>query len=149
MSEVRFYHLTRTSLDSALYGILEKAVGQGMRTVVDAGSPERAEQLSAQLWTVQPSGFLPHGTAKDGMPERQPIYIGENSENLNGATLLVMLGGQAPPDPEAFSLCCLVFEDRDADAVVLARKSWKSLKEAGGFLSYWQQGENGGWQKTA
>jgi DNA polymerase-3 subunit chi len=30
-----------------------------------------------------------------------------------------------------------------------ARAQWKELKAKGLELSYWQQGENGGWQKKA
>lgn len=149
MGEVRFYHLTRTSLDSALYSILEKALEKGMKAIVFASSEAQAETVSTQLWTVQPGGFLPHGTARDGMPEKQPVFIGVGADNPNGATLLVTLDGHAPPDPAAFERSCVLFEEHQSESMARARAAWKALKDAGVELSYWQQGENGGWQKTA
>ena len=45
MAEIGFYHLLTTPLERALPRLLERAVGQGHRVVVCAGSPERVEHL--------------------------------------------------------------------------------------------------------
>ena len=66
MSEIRFYHLQRASLEDTLPVILERAYGRGDRILVMTGSNERAEALASHLWTYRPESFLPHGTAKDG-----------------------------------------------------------------------------------
>ena len=60
MTDVRFYHLTRTSLEAALPQMLEKTLERGQRAVVIAGSDERVESLNAQLWTYHDRRFLPH-----------------------------------------------------------------------------------------
>src|SRR3546814_3960039 len=51
MTEVRFYHMTRTPLDQALPKMLERTLERGQRAVVRAGSEARVEALSARLWT--------------------------------------------------------------------------------------------------
>ena len=66
MTEIRFYHLQRTTLEAALPPMLEKTLERGQRAVVLAGSDERVEQLTDHLWTYDEGGFLPHGSARDG-----------------------------------------------------------------------------------
>ena len=80
MAEVGFYHLLSTPLERALPRLLERALGQGHRIVLHAGSAERVEHLNALLWTYDESGFLPHGAARDGnaglmIAERDGSYL--------------------------------------------------------------------------
>src|SRR3546814_5168917 len=75
MTEVRFYHMTRTPLDQALPKMLERTLERGQRAVVRAGSEARVEALLARLWTYHDRSFLPHGTVKDGRAERQPVWL--------------------------------------------------------------------------
>ena len=89
MSEIRFYHLQRASLEDTLPVILERAYGRGDRILVMTGSSERAEALASHLWTYKPDSFLPHGTAKDGAAAEQPIYLTAEAENPNAAKLLM------------------------------------------------------------
>jgi DNA polymerase IIIc chi subunit len=49
--------------------------------VVRVGSAERMETLDAHLWTFSEQSFLAHGTARDGHPSRQPIYLTTEDEN--------------------------------------------------------------------
>ena len=66
MTEVGFYHLTRSTLDEALPRLLEKAYAAGNRVLVRVGDPERLELLNRALWTYGKESFLPHGTRSDG-----------------------------------------------------------------------------------
>ena len=66
MTEVRFYHLQRKTLEDALPQILEKTLERGWRAVVMAGSEERVEALTQHLWSYKEFSFLPHGSARDG-----------------------------------------------------------------------------------
>ena len=59
MTEVRFYHMTRTGLEAALPQMLEKTLERGQRAVVIAGSEERVEALNGHLWTYRDRTFLP------------------------------------------------------------------------------------------
>ncbi len=99
MTEVGFYHLTRSTLDEALPRLLEKAYAAGNRVLVRVGDPERLELLNRALWTYGKESFLPHGTRSDGFAEEQPIYLTTQVENPNGATILVLVDGRRSAGP--------------------------------------------------
>jgi len=147
MTEIGFYHLTRTPLERALPKLLEKVLAGGMRAVVIAGSDERIEALDAALWTYEQLSFLPHGAARDGEADSQPIWLTTKEENPNGATVLVLTDGVRSEAIDAFDRCIDMFDGSDAAAVEAARGRWKSFKEAGYPLAYWQQNDRGGWEK--
>ena len=75
LTEIGFYHLTRSTLEEALPRLLEKAYAAGNRVLVRVGDAERLELLNRALWTYGKDSFLPHGTRADGFPEDQPIYL--------------------------------------------------------------------------
>ncbi|MGD1878608.1 MAG: DNA polymerase III subunit chi [Kiloniellaceae bacterium] len=149
MTEVRFYHMTRTPLEQALPQMLEKTLERGQRAVVRAGSEARVEALSARLWTYNDRGFLPHGTVKDGRAERQPVWLTVADEVPNGAQVLFLTDGAESENIGDFSLCVLLFDGGDDEALAQARAQWKALKEAGHAVSYWQQDEDGRWGQKA
>jgi DNA polymerase-3 subunit chi len=147
--EVRFYHLQSSTVEQALPSLLEKALQQEMRAVVLAGSAERLQSLDISLWTYRPDSFLPHGTAADGHAEDQPIWLTTQAENPNSASVLFSLDGQGVGGVDGIKLACDIFDGADADALAAARERWKAAKEQGNELTYWQQGERGGWEKKS
>ncbi len=149
MTEVAFYHLTRSPLERALPRLLEKVEESGARAVVKLGSAERVATLDAVLWTYDPASFLPHGTARDGDPAEQPIWITAADENPNGATILVLADGAQSPDVAAFDRCLEMFDGNDPAAVADARARWRAHTAAGRRLAYWRQTERGAWEKAA
>lgn len=149
MSEIRFYHLQRASLEDALPRMLEIAYGRGDRAVVMAGSSDRVEALAAHLWTYRPDSFLPHGTAKDGAAAEQPIYLTAEAERPNGAKLLFLCDGATRGDVGEFTTVCEMFDGNDESAVAAARERWKVYKEAGHKLVYFQQSPAGKWEEKA
>ncbi len=148
MTDIRFYHLTRKTLEEALPELLEKTLARGWRAVVKVSSAERAEALAQALWTYKPDGFLPHGAAKDGFAAEQPIWITEKEENPNGATVLFLTDGAVCATVHDYDIACELFDGHDETAVFAARTRWTSYKEAGHTLSYWKQNEKG-WMKEA
>lgn len=149
MTEVRFYHLTRTSLDQALPQMLEKTLERGQKAVVRAGSEARVEALSARLWTYHDRSFLPHGSIKDGRAERQPVWLTVEDEAPNGAEVLFLTDGTATERLADYGLCAVLFDGRDEEAVGRARDQWKIFKDAGNDVTYWQQDDSGRWQQKA
>jgi len=147
VTEVGFYHLTRSPLERALPKLLEKVLASGARAVVRAGSAERAEALNALLWTYDPNSFLPHGGTRDGAAESQPIWLTHEDEAPNGASVLVLTDGAASAHVGDFARCLDMFDGNDADAVAAARARWKEYKAAGHAVTYWAQNERGGWEK--
>ncbi|MBM3539804.1 MAG: DNA polymerase III subunit chi [Alphaproteobacteria bacterium] len=147
MTEIRFYHLTTTTLDRALPVLLEKVLARGDRAVVMAGSDERVSALDTALWTYDDRSFLPHGTARDGHAEDQPVWLTANNENPNGAKVLLLTDGAAA-DPQGWSLVLEIFDGNSEDTVTAARARWKAHKEAGHELTYWKQDPQGRWEKA-
>jgi DNA polymerase-3 subunit chi len=148
VSDIGFYHLVRSPLEKALPKLLERVLESGARAVVMAGSEERVESLASLLWTYHPNSFLPHGTARDGKPEQQPIWLTDRDENPNGATILVLTDGASSETVERYARCLEIFDGGDPDAVARARERWRIYKDAGHTLTYWQQTDTG-WAKKA
>jgi len=143
MTEIRFYHLTRKTLEQVLPELLEKTVQRGARAVVMAGSAERAESLTQHLWTYNPNSFLPHGNAKDGNAELQPIWLTEQDERPNEARFLFLTDGATSTKLGAYERVCDIFDGSDAQALASARGRWGAYKKDGYTVSYWQQTDKG------
>lgn len=148
-SEVNFYHLTKSSLEETLPRLLAKTLQAGERAVVMLGSPERVDALNAHLWTYDPNSFLPHGAARDGEADRQPIWLTHLDENPNGATFLFVADHAKSDKVGDYRRCFELFDGRDEAAVLEARERWRAYKSAGHAVVYWQQTAAGGWEKKA
>ena len=147
MTDIAFYHLVHWPLESALPRLLEKTLEAGKRAVVMAGSEERVEALVNVLWTYEQGSWLPHGSAKDGNADQQPVWLTALDENPNGATYLFLVDGAQSDRVAECERCFELFDGNDADAVARARRHWKAYADAGHELAYWQQTERGGWQR--
>lgn len=149
MTEIAFYHLQRSPLEAALPKLLEKTLEAGKRAIVLARSDERIEALNAHLWSQNPNGWLPHGSAADGFAEDQPIWMAVSDDNLNGAQFLFLTDGATSRRVGEFERCFELFDGNDETAVAAARERWRAYKEAGHKLTYWQQNERGRWEEKA
>ncbi len=147
MTEIAFYHLQASPLEQALPKLLERTIEGGKRAVVKAGSEERIEALNGLLWTYAQRSWLPHGSAKDGSAEDQPIWLTTEDENPNGAQFLFLTDGAASARVGEFDRCFELFDGNDAEAVAAARARWAAYKDAGHALTYWQQTAAGRWEK--
>ena len=146
MTEVSFYHLERTPLETALPKLLEKVLAHDWRALVVAASSDRVEALNAALWTYGQRSFLPHGSAADGHAEDQPIFLSTEADNLNGAQVLVLVDGVDVADIEAYERVLDLFDGASEQAVAAARERWRVRAQGGHALTYWQQDEGGGWE---
>jgi DNA polymerase-3 subunit chi len=148
VAEIGFYHLLSTPLERALPRLLERARAQGYRIVVRAASSERVEHLNALLWTYDEASFLAHGSARDGNPASQPIWLSDGQDNPNDAAMLVLLDGVEAEDLASFARCADFFDGNDDAAVASARERWRRAAASGHTLTYWQQ-TAAGWEKKA
>ena len=146
---VDFYHLQKWPLEKALPKILQKVRQTGHRAVVLAGSEERVESLSNALWTFDPNSWMANGTAKDGQPQDQPIWVTEHPENPNSASILVLTDSMSGAALDSYERCLDMFDGNDEEAVGLARSRWQEARGKGHELHYWQQTEQGGWEEKA
>jgi DNA polymerase III subunit chi len=149
VTEVRFHHLERRRIDQALPRLLERALEEGRRVLVRASSDEMVAALNERLWTYDDASFLPHGAAGDGDPMSQPIFLTSELANPNAATMLVRLSGAETGEADgAFDLVVLMFDGRDETALDQARGEWRRLKDEGQTISYWREGDEGGWERA-
>ncbi|PJB69034.1 MAG: DNA polymerase III subunit chi [Alphaproteobacteria bacterium CG_4_9_14_3_um_filter_47_13] len=149
MTEIRFYHLQTQTPEAALPQILQKALAGERRIVIRMADDKAVEKLNDLLWTFSASSFLPHGSRKDGFAEDQPIWLTDKDENPNQADVLILTDGVSSENVADYKLCCEMLDGRDGEAVKAAREKWKSYKESGYEVTYWQQNEKGGWDKKA
>lgn len=152
MTETLFYHLERRGLEDVLPGLLERTRARAWRAVVRVGSAERMETLDTHLWTYSEQTFLGHGTATDGHPSRQPIFLTTESDNPNRAEVLFLVDGAVPEDWAApslrdYSRIVLLFDGKDEPALNAARAQWRNCKEAGHDATYWKESASGKWEK--
>ena len=152
MAEIGFYHLTRTPLDQALPRLLGRVLESGGRAMVLCGGPERVAALDAALWLCSDPDWLPHGTARSGNAESQPIWLTEGdapaSGAPNGARFLFLLDGAESARLDHFDRVLDLFDGNDDASLDAARRRWATAKAAGHALSYWQQGPRG-WEKKS
>ncbi len=149
MTEVLFYHLERQPLDAVLPPMLERCLERGWRVVVEAGSPERVDALDALLWTYREESFLPHGTARAPNAAEHPIVLASETVNPNRATVRFAVDGAALGPAAGFERVVLIFDGNDDTALAGARADWRRAKTDGHAATYWQQNDNGRWEKKA
>lgn len=149
MTEVYFYHLERQPLDRVLPKMLATGLERGWRAVVQAGSEERVEALSALLWTQSDDSFLPHGSRADGFAELQPVWLTAEADNPNNANVRFFVDGAAAAAIDGLTRAVVIFDGADEAAVARARDDWKRFKGEGHAVSYWQQDEAGRWRNRA
>lgn len=146
MSEIGFYHLTRSALEQALPQLLGRTLAAGERAVVVCRDPARVAALDAALWACAEPNWLPHGTKADGDADLQPIWLDTDDAAPNGARFLFLVDGAGSVRLDAFARVFDLFDGNDEAAVQAARTRWTAAKAAGHTLSYWQQGPKG-WSK--
>ena len=146
MTEIGFYHLTRSDLATALPQLLSRTLAAGKRALVLCGSEEQVTSLDQSLWSAT-DPWLPHGTAADGDATLQPIWLAMDDAAPNGAQFLFLVNGGAAR-LDAFERVFDLFDGRDDAAVQAARERWQAAKAAGHQLTYWQQGAKS-WEKKA
>ena len=149
MAEVFFYHLERQPLEQVLPSLLEKSLERGWKAVVQAGSEERLDALDLVLWTYREDSFLPHGTKRDGPPERQPVFLTTGPDTPNAATVRFLVDGADTETVDGHASYVYLFDGNDAEAITRARAAWKRAKAAGCEVTYWQQSETGRFERKA
>ncbi|MGC4025295.1 MAG: DNA polymerase III subunit chi [Mesorhizobium sp.] len=149
MTEVLFYHLTVSTLEDALPGLLERSVSRGWRAVVQTSSEERRNAIDTVLWTFRDDSFLAHGLDSEPNAGEQPILLTTGSENGNAAQIRFLVDGASPPDLASYERGVLLFDGHDEAQLAAARSHWRELKEQGHAVTYWQQTEDRRWERKA
>lgn len=149
MADILFYHLTESSLEDALPGLLEKTLQRGWRAVIQTGSDERRDGLDAHLWSFRDDSFLAHGVDRDAHAEHQPVVLTTGDGNANGAAVRFVVDGAKAPDASPYERMVFMFDGHDAAQLEEARAQWKVQRAAGHAVTYWQQTPERRWEKKS
>ena len=150
MTEILFYHLQNQPLERVLPSLVERSLERQWRAAIQVASEERLPALDDGLWTYADDSFLPHGTDRDPDHAGQPVVLTLKGTNPNDAAIRFLVEGAAlPEDADDYARICVLFDGTDEDALLRARAQWKEAKAAGHVIAYWQQDEDGRWQKKA
>ncbi len=147
MTEVHFYHLDTMPLDRVLPTLLEKVLERGWRAVVHTASAERTEALAAALWTYREESFLPPGTPRDGHAADQPVWLTEAGDEPNSPAVRVLVDGLPVGETGALERVIYVFDGRSEEELAQARAQWREARARGLDVVYWQQDQNGRWNR--
>ena len=148
MTEIGFYHLTRTRPDQALPQLLARTLAAGQRAVVHCGNAQRLADLDETLWQCASPDWLPHGTLADGDVDLQPIWLTTEDASPNGARFLFLIDGARSEHLGDFDRVFDLFDGQNQPAVTAARERWTAARAAGHILTYWQEAGRG-WEKKA
>lgn len=149
MTQVLFYHLTRSPLEVTARAVLGKAWAAGWRVMLRGTDRATLAKLDAALWLGPEDGFLPHGLDGGAQDGDQPILLGCGPIG-NGAQTLMLVEGAVVDLAEARALerVWVLFDGGDEAAVSAARAQWKFLTGAGVAAQYWSEAD-GGWEKKS
>ncbi len=149
MAEVLFYHLTESTLEEALPGLLERTLQRGWKAVVQTGSEERRDALDTHLWTFRDDSFLAHGLDRDPHAADQPILLTAGHMNPGDASVRFLVDGAEPPDLAGYERAVFMFDGHDEQQLQAAREQWKAVRAAGHAVTYWQQTPDRRWERKA
>lgn len=142
--DVKFYHLTHTTPETAMPRLLEKIHAKGMRSVMYFENDTDIAPWDKALWTFGRRSFLPHGTDKDPSPELQPHFLTCSTDMPNNPTLLITATPCTPPHVDQFQHYLHMFDGTNDASLQHARKLWSSFKD-NHQLTYWKQEKTGEW----
>ena len=148
--EILFYHLQRRPLETVLPQLLERSLQRGWKVVVQAVTPERMAALDDHLWTYADDSFLPHASEREAGVADEPVVLTTGNGNPNGATVRFLVeGAPLPQRMDDLHRLVVMFDGNDDTALASARATWAELKSGGHRPTYWQQDDDGRWQKKA
>jgi DNA polymerase III subunit chi len=150
VTDVFFYHLQDQPLENVLPSLLAKTLAKGWTAVVESTNPQRITMLDEHLWVYSDDSFLPHALDQEPDAAHEPIVLTTSPANINGANVRFLIDGATlPADSEPYERIILMFDGKDEDALRTARAHWKDAKARGMSVTYWQQNDQGAWEKKA
>ncbi len=145
MGAVKFYHVTRGTLEETAMALINRALGhERWRVMLRSPDRPRLERLDERLWLDPEDGFLPHGLEGGPQDADQPFLLGQGPA-VNGAQAVLLFPGIRVDPAEAPGLerLWVLFEEDEAQKAA-ARTDWRAVVAAGLVAEYWSD-EAGRW----
>ena len=150
MTQVDFYHLTQSDLETALVLLLKKTIAAGKTALILCPKPA-ATTLDAALWTHEAESWIPHGVDDAEGVDVASVWISTDpARNPIDASFLFLVHGQTPPSLEGFERVFNLFDGRSEAQVEQARAQWQTWRGMAGLeMRYFAQDDDGKWQQRA
>ena len=147
MSEVFFYHLTKTTLEIALPKILERVLSAEWSLEIRTNANTNLDEISNAIWRGPEESFLPHCLEDHEDLQDYPIVLCKSPlKEWRDCLIVVDQGDLKENEVKNYKRVCLIFDAKIEVELSKARKSWKKLSEEGIKTVYWAE-ENGRWVK--
>ena len=147
MSEVYFYHLTHTRLEVALPKILERALSAEWSVELRIGMERDVETISDEIWKGPDESFLPNCLEDSDKLQDHPIVLSKSSlSEVRDCLIVIDQVNLKENEVKKFKRVCLLFDSKNEVELTNARKTWKSLSNAGVNTVYWAE-DQGTWKR--
>ena len=147
MSEVYFYHLTHTRLEVALPKILERALSAEWSVELRIGMERDEETISDAIWKGPDESFLPNCLEDSDKLQDHPIVLSKSSlSEVRDCLIVIDQVSLKENEVKKFKRVCLLFDAKNEVELTNARKTWKSLSNAGVNTVYWAE-DQGTWKR--
>ena len=153
MQQFSIYQTSGELLLKTMFLLIEKCYYSDFKSVVLTADAEQQEILNKNLWTYSGKQFIPHGSKFDPKPEKQPIYITNELQNPNNASVLIIIFTlnieqilQAKGYFETFKRI-IIITDLSKDLKELTSKIHKSTKQEN-KIDCFKQDLRGTWNKV-
>lgn len=130
MTRIDFYLNAPQKLHVACK-IVAKAVRQQMRVMIMAPDEAVAREIDRLMWTIPPTGFLPHCTDSDPLASETPVLIARSMEMHHHDDLLLNLGSHPPAAFSRFKRLIEVVSHSDDADKQSARERFRFYKDRG------------------
>ena len=151
MTQIYFYHNIQDRLFAACR-LIERAY-QGGRRVLVLGAPTLLRELDLRLWSLNPTGFIPHVGLQSPLAMQTPVVLSQamapylsqiqsQGDALLDNAVLINLSDSLPDEFERFAWVMELVGHDDSERLS-ARQRWRDYKAAGYPLhakDYAQQG---------
>ena len=147
MSEVYFYHLTHTRLEVALPKILERALSAEWSVELRIGMERDEETISDAIWKGPDESFLPNCLEDSDKLQDHPIVLSKSSlSEVRDCLIVIDQVNLKENEVKKSKRVCLLFDAKNEVELTNARKTWKSLSNAGVNTVYWAE-DQGTWKR--
>ena len=140
--------MSKSPLSIALPRLLEKILNRDLKVILKASTNDRLNWLDELLWTHDKNSFIPHGKESDGNQSRQPVFLTVEEKNPNNASIIILVDGCKLKSLNSYDICLDIFDGEKTNILEDALQRYEEAKRAGNEVAYWQQNNNGSWQKT-
>ncbi|NLF54705.1 MAG: DNA polymerase III subunit chi [Thauera phenolivorans] len=129
-TRVQFYHNTPDRLVLACE-MVGRAYASGRKVALRLPDADSARRLDRQLWTADPTAFIPHVAADSPLAAETPVVLAvAGGEAWPHTDLLFNLADDLPPGFERFRMVIEIVGQSEAEKLP-ARTRWTHYKKRG------------------